>query len=87
MSTNGRMSTLSGVCAWLPSGPSRRPHSERTHWVSWSASLNRRTAASATPPAVIDWCYGFYNHQRRHSAAGGLSPINYETAALTRDAA
>ena len=36
---------------------------------------------------VIDWCYGFYNHQRRHSAAAGLSPINYETAALTRDAA
>lgn len=36
---------------------------------------------------VIDWCYGFYNHQRRHSAAAGMSPINYETAALTRDAA
>jgi putative transposase len=36
---------------------------------------------------VIDWCYGFYNHQRRHSAAAGLSPINYETAALTREAA
>jgi putative transposase len=36
---------------------------------------------------VIDWCYGFYNHQRRHSAAAGQSPINYETAALTRDAA
>jgi putative transposase len=36
---------------------------------------------------VIDWCYGFYNHQRRHSAAAGLSPINYEAAALTRGAA
>jgi putative transposase len=36
---------------------------------------------------VIDWCYGFYNHQRRHSAAAGLSPVNYETTALTRDAA
>jgi putative transposase len=36
---------------------------------------------------VIDWCYEFYNHQRRHSAAAGQSPINYETAALTRDAA
>jgi putative transposase len=36
---------------------------------------------------VIEWCYGFYNHQRRHSAAGGLSPNNYETAALTREAA
>jgi putative transposase len=36
---------------------------------------------------VIDWCYGFDNHQRRHSAAAGLSPINYETTALNRDAA
>ena len=27
---------------------------------------------------VIDWCYGFYNHQRRHSAADGMSPVNYE---------
>src|SRR4051812_48754640 len=36
---------------------------------------------------VIEWCYGFYNHQRRHSAAHGLSPINYETAALNGEAA
>lgn len=36
---------------------------------------------------VIEWCYGFYNHQRRHSSAGGLSPINYETTALTQEAA
>jgi transposase InsO family protein len=36
---------------------------------------------------VIDWCYGFYNHQRRHSAAAGQSPIDYETAALTGEAA
>jgi putative transposase len=36
---------------------------------------------------VIDWCYGFYNHQRRHSAAAGQSRINYENAALTRQAA
>lgn len=27
---------------------------------------------------VIDWCYTFYNHQRRHSAADGLSPVDYE---------
>jgi transposase InsO family protein len=27
---------------------------------------------------VIDRCYTFYNHQRRHSAADGLSPVNYE---------
>lgn len=37
---------------------------------------------------VLDWCYGFYNHQRRHSAAGMMSPINYEnTAAPNRTAA
>ncbi len=37
---------------------------------------------------VIDWCYGFYNHHRRHSSAGMMSPINYEnTAAPDRDAA
>lgn len=38
---------------------------------------------------VIDWAYGFYNHQRRHSAAGMMSPVNYEqsTAASVPDAA
>ena len=37
---------------------------------------------------VLDWCYGFYNHQRRHSAADMMSPINYEnSAAPAREAA
>jgi putative transposase len=27
---------------------------------------------------VIDWCYTFYNHQRRHSASDGPSPVNHE---------
>ncbi len=37
---------------------------------------------------VLDWCYGFYNHQRRHSSAAMMSPINYEnTAAPSREAA
>jgi transposase InsO family protein len=37
---------------------------------------------------VLDWCYGFYNHHRRHSSAGMMSPINYEnTAAPDREAA
>lgn len=37
---------------------------------------------------VLDWCYGFYNHDRRHSAAAMMRPINYEnTAAPSREAA
>jgi transposase InsO family protein len=32
---------------------------------------------------VIDWAYGFYNHQRRHSAAGMMSPVNYEQSTAT----
>jgi len=37
---------------------------------------------------VLDWCYGFYNHDRRHSSAGMMSPVNYEnTAAPNREAA
>ena len=40
------------------------------------------------PAVVLDWCYGFYNHDRRHSSAGMMSPINYEnTAAPDREAA
>jgi len=42
------------------------------------------TAAQAV---VMDWCYGFYNHQRRHSSAAMMSPINYEAAAPNREAA
>ncbi len=30
---------------------------------------------------VLDWCYGFYNHNRRHSSAGMMSPIHYEDIA------
>ena len=37
---------------------------------------------------VLDWCYGFYNHQRRHSSAGMMSPVTYEnTTAPDRKAA
>ena len=37
---------------------------------------------------VLDWCYGFYNEQRRHSSAAMMSPIAYEnTAAPDREAA
>jgi len=36
---------------------------------------------------VLDWCYGFYNHTRRHSSAAMMSPINYEHTAPVREAA
>ena len=37
---------------------------------------------------VLDWCYGFYNHDRRHSSAGMMSPVSYEnTTAPDREAA
>nr|WP_307812805.1 DDE-type integrase/transposase/recombinase [Phycicoccus sp. CSK15P-2] len=37
---------------------------------------------------VLDWCYGFYNHERRHSSANMMSPVNYEnTTAPDREAA
>ncbi len=37
---------------------------------------------------VLEWCYEFYNQDRRHSSAAMMSPINYEnTAAPDREAA
>jgi putative transposase len=38
---------------------------------------------------IIDWAYGFYNHQRRHSTIGMVPPVQYEqdTARRDRDAA
>lgn len=41
-------------------------------------SRNNFRDAIHAQAAVIEWCYTFYNHQRRHSAADGLSPVNYE---------
>jgi transposase InsO family protein len=56
--------------------------------LEWEVLSRHEFDSTVTARAVvIDWCYEFYNHQRRHSAAAGLSPINYETAALSRDAA
>jgi len=31
---------------------------------------------------VLDWCYGFNNHDRRHSINGMASPIAFENTAL-----
>jgi transposase InsO family protein len=56
--------------------------------LEWEVLSRHQFDSTAKARAVvIDWCYGFYNHQRRHSAAAGLSPINYEITALNRDAA
>jgi len=41
-------------------------------------SRNRFHDTVHAQAVVIDWCYTFYNHQRRHSSADGLSPVNYE---------
>jgi hypothetical protein len=32
---------------------------------------------------VLDWSCGFYNHDRRHSSAGMMSPINDVYTAAT----
>ena len=42
--------------------------------------LSRHTFADTrhAQAVVMDWCYGFYNHDRRHSSADMKSPINYE---------
>ena len=51
--------------------------------------LSRHTFADTrqAQAVVMDWCYGFYNHDRRHSSADMKSPINYENTALNREAA
>ena len=50
-------------------------------------SRNTFTTIDEARTVVLDWCYGFYNHDRRHSSAGMMSPINYETATQDREAA
>lgn len=51
-------------------------------------SRHEFTNTRAARAVVRDWCYGFYNHDRRHSSAGMMSPLSYEkTAALHREAA
>jgi len=50
-------------------------------------SRHRFVDTRAAQAVVLEWCWGFYNHTRRHSSAGMMSPINYEAAALNREAA
>ena len=57
--------------------------------LEWEVLSRHGFASTRQAQAVVlDWCYGFYNHQRRHSSAGMMSPVNYEnTAAPDREAA
>lgn len=58
--------------------------------LEWEAlSRNTFETRAHAREVVLDWAYGFYNHDRRHSSAGMMSPINHEktTAALTPEAA
>lgn len=57
--------------------------------LEWEVLSRHEFANTGQAQAVVlDWCYGFYNHQRRHSSAEMMSPINYEnTAAPIREAA
>ena len=54
-------------------------------WEVLSRNEFETTTEAAT--AVMDWCWNFYNTTRRHSSAAMMSPIAYETAALTPRAA
>lgn len=56
--------------------------------LEWEVLSRREFETTRQARAVVlDWCYGFYNHHRRHSTAQMMSPINYETAAPDREAA
>jgi hypothetical protein len=49
---------------------------------------DRRSGPGRRAGLVLDWCYGFYNHDRRHSTIGLVSPVTYENrAAPDREAA
>lgn len=50
--------------------------------LEWEVLSRHEFAITGQAQAVVlDWCYGFYNHDRRHSTIGMMSPINYENTA------
>jgi len=57
--------------------------------LEWEVLSRHEFANTSQAQAVVlDWCYGFYNHDRRHSSANMMSPIDYEnTTAPDREAA
>ena len=56
--------------------------------LEWEVLSRNHFADTDTAQAVVlEWCWAFYNHTRRHSSAGMMAPIAYETAAFNREAA
>ena len=57
--------------------------------LDWEVLSRHDFGSTAQAQAVvIDWCYGFYNHDRRHSTIGNISPVTYEqTTASSQEAA
>ena len=56
--------------------------------LEWEVLSRNHFADTDTAQAVVlEWCWDFYNHTRRHSSAGMMAPIAYETAAFNREAA
>ena len=57
--------------------------------LEWEVLSRHEFATTRQAQAVVlDWCYGFYNHDRRLSSAGMMSRIDDEnTAPPDREAA
>ncbi len=41
-------------------------------------SRNKFDSTRQAQAVIMDWAYGFYNHQRRHSTIGMVPPVQYE---------
>lgn len=50
-------------------------------------SRHRFATKAEARQVVLTWCHEFYNTRRRHSSAGMMSPVNYETATFQPEAA
>ena len=50
-------------------------------------SRHHFTTKAHARQVVVPWCQDFYNHQRRHSSAALMSPIQYERLAADQPAA
>jgi transposase InsO family protein len=50
-------------------------HSLKSEWLSWNVYKTREDAASS----IFEYIETFYNRERRHSAIGYLSPVEFES--------